>query len=297
MHNGKSALTKLPFTIAALLFGFAASSVQAEDGPAAIVADFNRPELVSIQSGADERQLQLGAGLAAGETVSVGKGGYLKLLVGKQCVIIGEAPAHDEGCTVRKNDEGAYTVPESGLLSGMAARYQRFQKVLSWWDPKTESRVMRSREGLAAKIPALAEADEAFLIAGSRSLHVQWVEGKAPFKVSVVDASGTELAAQNQLQSRQAILPITIEDGAVYRLKLESAGDVVATYVLKGHPAGSLADDASDAPILRAMKIMEAVSASDGAWALEAAQIFRTLEIDERVRQAALDAVNFADWP
>lgn len=296
MHDGKSALTNVLFKIVALLLGFAASSVQAEDGPAAIVADFNRPELVSIQSPAGERQLQLGAGLAAGETVSVGKGGYLKLLVGKQCVIIGEATAPDEGCTIT-NNEGAYTVPESGLLSGMAARYQRFQKVLSWWDPKTESRVMRSREGLAANIPALAEADQAFLIAGSRSLHVEWVDGKAPFKVSVADATGKELAAQSQLQSRQAIVPITIEDGAVYRLTLESAGNVVATYVLVGRPAGNLADDDSEAALLRAMKIMEAVSASDGAWALEAAQIFRTMQIDERIRQAALDAVNFADWP
>lgn len=290
-------MTKICFTIAALLLGFAASSVQAEDGPAAIVADFNRPELVGVQSPTGERQLQLGAGLAAGETVSVGRGGYLKLLVGKQCVILGEAPKPDEGCTVTKSDEGVYTVPQSGLFSGMAGRYQRFQNVLSWWDPKTESRVMRSREGLAAQIPALSEADEAFLIAGARSLHVQWVDGTAPFKVSITDSIGKELAAQDQLQNRQASLPIAIEDGAVYRLKLESAGNVVATYLLKGRPAGSLADNNDEASMLRAMKIMEAVSASDGAWALEAAQIFRTMQIDERIRQAALDAVNFGDWP
>lgn len=53
----------------------------------------------------------------------------------------------------------------------------------------------------------------------------------------------------------------------------------------------------NEEPIIRAMRIMEEVSRSEGAWALEAAQLFHMMSIDDRIRQAALNAVTFGDWP
>lgn len=280
--------------VASILLGLAAFSARAEDAPAAIVADFNAADLITFRS---QTALQLGTGLAAGEIVSVSNGGYLKLLVGEECVIIGDAPAEAQSCTVPAHDKYAFTVPENGLLSGMTGRFQRFQKVLSWWDPKTESRVMRSREGLAAQMPALAEADESFLAAGDRELHIQWVDGTAPFRIAILDANGRELAAQSQEHDRKATLRVKIENGASYRLQLESAGNIAATYVIRGKSETPFSPEGKRVSILQAMKIVESVSASDGAWALEAAQTFRTLPLDDRLRQALLDAVNFADWP
>ncbi|CDZ49750.1 hypothetical protein [Neorhizobium galegae] len=280
--------------VASILLGLAAFSARAEDAPAAIVADFNAADLIAFRS---RTTLQLGTGLAAGETVSISKGGYLKLLVGAECVVIGDAPGDAKGCTVPAPDKYAFTVPENGFVSGMTGRFQRFQKVLSWWDPKTESRVMRSRDGLAAQMPALAEADESFLASGDRELHIQWVDGTAPFRIAILDASGRELAAQSQESDRNATLRIKIENNAIYRLQLESAGNIAATYIIRGKSETPFGPEGKEASILQAMKIVESVSASDGAWALEAAQTFRTLPLDDRLRQALLDAVNFADWP
>ncbi|MGF6178264.1 hypothetical protein [Ensifer sp. 4252] len=280
--------------VASILLGLASFSAKAEDAPAAIVADFNTAELIAFRS---PITLQLGAGLAAGEIVSLSKGGYLKLLVGEECVAIGDAPRDAQSCTVPAPDKYAFTVPENGLFSGMTGRFQRFQKVLSWWDPKTESRALRSREGLAAQMPALAEADESLLAAGDRQLHIQWVDGTAPFRVAILDAGGRELAVQRQERDRAATLRIEIEDNAIYRLQLESAGNIAATYIIRGTSETPFDLEDGDASILHAMKIVESVSASNGAWALEAAQTLRSLPLDDRVRHALLDAVNYADWP
>lgn len=280
--------------VASILLGLAAFSAKAEDAPAAIVADFNTAELVAFRS---PTTLQLGTGLAAGEIVSVNKGGYLKLLVGEECVAIGDAPGDAQSCTVPAPDKYTFTVPENGLLSGMTGRFQRFQKVLSWWDPKTESRALRSREGLAAQMPALAEVDESLLAAGDRKLQIQWIDGTAPFRVAILDADGRELAAQRQERDRAATLSVEIENDAIYRLQLESAGNVAATYVIRGTSNTPIDLKDGDASIVHAMKIIESVSASNGAWALEAAQTLRSLPLDDRVRHALLDAVNYADWP
>jgi hypothetical protein len=284
-------------TMTATLVILSVSFANAEDGPAAVVADFERADLVTLGSRPHTRKVELGTAISAGEPVQVAKGGYLKLVVNGECVAIGERKPADADCTLHPSDSETYVVPESGLLSGMAARYQRFQKVLSWWDPKTETRAMRSREGLAAQIPALAASEEALLMAGKRDLHIRWVDGVAPFEVSIEDKDGLRISAQATGTERDAILPVSIEDGGVYRLTLKSAGDVAATYVLKGQPAGSLKMAGNAEPIIRAMTIMEEVSRSEGAWALEAAQQFHMMSLDDRIRQAALNAVTFGDWP
>lgn len=293
----RSKSIKLISRITAALVIISSSFANAEDGPAAIVADFERPDLVTLGSQPHTRKVELGTALSEGELVQVAKGGYVKLVVDGKCVAIGERKSADADCALLPSDNGPYVVPESGLLAGTAARYQRFQKVLSWWDPKTETRAMRSREGLAAQIPALAASDEALLMAGKRNIHLRWVDGVAPFEVSIEDGDGRQRSVQATGTERYAVLPVTIADGKVYRLTLKSAGDVAATYVLRGQPAGSLkvADDV--APIIRAMTIMEEVSRSEGAWALEAAQQFHMMSLDERIRQAALNAVTFGDWP
>ena len=293
----RSKSIKIVPTMTAALIIVSVSFVNAEDGPAAVVTDFERADLVTLGSGPHTRKVELGTALSAGEPVLVAKGGYLKLVVDGDCVAIGERKPADADCTLHPSDSGTYVVPESGLLSGMAARYQRFQKVLSWWDPKTETRAMRSREGLAAQIPALATSDEALMMAGKRDLHIRWVDGVAPFEVSIEDRDGLRLSAQSTGTERHAILPVFIEDGGIYRLTLKSAGDVAATYVLRGQPAGSLQMAGNEEPIIRAMTIMEQVSMSEGAWALEAAQQFHMMSIDDRIRQAALNAVTFGDWP
>lgn len=296
----KEDILKNTFLVMVTLLALApcANRACAGDDPAAIIADFGSAQDIKILEGDHIIPLELGTPLSAGTIISATKDGFVRLLVGGGCLVVGSLSENGIGeCRQPEGDRLVYTVPASDFFSGITERYERFRSVLAWWDPKTERKMMRSRDGAAVVIPALDGVDHSFIVSGQRELHLRWIGGTAPYKVALTDASGKKIKGITDDANRTSILAVKIEVGSSYTLTVTDTATEKTTYVLTGAEPAAMPIGSKGSPLVDAMALLELVSASDGAWAVEAAQQIRALPLERRMRDAALDAVDFGDWP
>jgi len=265
---------------------------------AAVIIDYHGGLTISGTRSGAAMVFQLGSILEEGDQVEIPQTGFVKINRGGECRLLLSPNRQDSpaGCTTIERLT-SYSVPPSGFAGDISGRYQQLAEVLGWWDPERTTKPMRSRESYRLRVPVLDAVTKPLVVAGDRTLHVRWVDGKPPFQLRAITSDGQQFDGVVSQGHRTGSVRITIANGKTVRLELRDTSKMVS-YNLHGVKAfdekglGSPVDDYD-----RASRIVSLISESGGDWAFEGAQRIMTLQLEPRIKTALTDAIAFGDWP